>query len=145
MSFLSLHLSFFFFLMIRRPPRSTRTDTLFPYTTLFRSVQVEVHHRVGAGEIERAVVLEGRRRDDVDALALFRNAHGTRPPAAVSPWSQGTAFAEGAGRSSPAHRQEEGGPLEGSRPQREREPSSPRQHSATRGPRTRKEGRNVGE
>src|SRR3546814_3888394 len=32
MTFLS-----FFFLMIRRPPRSTRTDTLFPYTTLFRS------------------------------------------------------------------------------------------------------------
>src|SRR3546814_5855001 len=30
-------LSLFFFLMIRRPPRSTRTDTLFPYTTLFRS------------------------------------------------------------------------------------------------------------
>src|SRR3546814_19951687 len=28
----------FVFLMIRRPPRSTRTDTLFPYTTLFRSV-----------------------------------------------------------------------------------------------------------
>src|SRR3546814_2427776 len=28
---------FFFLLMIRRPPRSTRTDTLFPYTTLFRS------------------------------------------------------------------------------------------------------------
>src|SRR3546814_8291985 len=29
--------SFFFFLMLRRPPRSTLTDTLFPYTTLFRS------------------------------------------------------------------------------------------------------------
>src|SRR3546814_8457448 len=28
-----------FFLMVRRPPRSTRTDTLFPYTTLFRSVR----------------------------------------------------------------------------------------------------------
>src|SRR3546814_4052865 len=28
----------FFFVMIRRPPRSTRTDTLFPYTTLFRSL-----------------------------------------------------------------------------------------------------------
>src|SRR3546814_18970187 len=28
---------FVFFLMIRQPPRSTRTDTLFPYTTLFRS------------------------------------------------------------------------------------------------------------
>src|SRR3546814_3793468 len=31
-----------FFLMIRRPPRSTRTDTLFPYTTLFRSRYEEV-------------------------------------------------------------------------------------------------------
>src|SRR3546814_18965075 len=30
---------FFFFLMIRRPPRSTRTYTLFPYTTLFRSIR----------------------------------------------------------------------------------------------------------
>src|SRR3546814_11392851 len=30
-----------FFLMIRRPPRSTRTDTLFPYTTLFRSLAPE--------------------------------------------------------------------------------------------------------
>src|SRR3546814_3905027 len=30
-------MSLLFFLMIRRPPRSTRTDTLFPYTTLFRS------------------------------------------------------------------------------------------------------------
>src|SRR3546814_11917785 len=39
MSILSLCLGFFFFfLMIRRPPRSTRTDTLFPYTTLFRSL-----------------------------------------------------------------------------------------------------------
>src|SRR3546814_14718060 len=31
--------AFFFFLMIRRPPRSTRTDTLFPYPTLFRSLE----------------------------------------------------------------------------------------------------------
>src|SRR3546814_12088892 len=31
-------LHYIFFLMIRRPPRSTRTDTLFPYTTLFRSL-----------------------------------------------------------------------------------------------------------
>src|SRR3546814_20020319 len=31
----------FFFLMIRRPPRSTRTDTLFPYTTLFRSSEAQ--------------------------------------------------------------------------------------------------------
>src|SRR3546814_18085008 len=33
-------LFFFFFLMKRRPPRSTRTDTLFPYTTLFRSDEI---------------------------------------------------------------------------------------------------------
>src|SRR3546814_3839254 len=33
-----------FFLMIRRPPRSTRTDTLFPYTTLFRSPAAESGH-----------------------------------------------------------------------------------------------------
>src|SRR3546814_8288126 len=39
---------FFFFLMIRRPPRSTRTDTLFPYTTLFRSLAVaEIMRRAG--------------------------------------------------------------------------------------------------
>src|SRR3546814_9898682 len=35
----------FFFLMIRRPPRSTRTDTLFPYTTLFRSWRPRLWNR----------------------------------------------------------------------------------------------------
>src|SRR3546814_13179316 len=39
-----------FFLMIRRPPRSTRTDTLFPYTTLFRSPP-------GTGKTQLAVSL----------------------------------------------------------------------------------------
>src|SRR3546814_18422715 len=39
---LCFHLFVFFFLMIRRPPRSTRTDTLFPYTTLFRSLAGEL-------------------------------------------------------------------------------------------------------
>src|SRR3546814_5535809 len=41
-----------FFLMIRRPPRSTRTDTLFPYTTLFRSQTGWRHSR---GILERPV------------------------------------------------------------------------------------------
>src|SRR3546814_10931488 len=36
------HFTCFFFLMIRRPPISTRTDTLFPYTTLFRSCNYDV-------------------------------------------------------------------------------------------------------
>src|SRR3546814_11444933 len=41
----------FFFLMIRRPPRSTRTDTLFPYTTLFRSSSSSSRQRLGAARI----------------------------------------------------------------------------------------------
>src|SRR3546814_560639 len=42
---------YFFFLMIRRPPRSTRTDTLFPYTTLFRSLAAGLH-RIGAHPLD---------------------------------------------------------------------------------------------
>src|SRR3546814_11066439 len=38
--------------MIRRPPRSTRTDTLFPYTTLFRSISSV--GRAGADQVDRA-------------------------------------------------------------------------------------------
>src|SRR3546814_14430148 len=41
-SLMDVLLVLFFLLMIRRPPRSTRTDTLFPYTTLFRSNRKEV-------------------------------------------------------------------------------------------------------
>src|SRR3546814_10570420 len=41
--------------MIRRPPRSTRTDTLFPYTTLFRSL-VDLDARQGHGLAHRVVV-----------------------------------------------------------------------------------------
>src|SRR3546814_18629574 len=44
--------------MIRRPPRSTRTDTLFPYTTLFRSRRAE-----GAGAADRAARKAARRGD----------------------------------------------------------------------------------
>src|SRR3546814_10426014 len=45
---------YFFFLIIRRPPRSTRTDTLFPYTTLFRSQDR------GAGELVLAALVGDR-------------------------------------------------------------------------------------
>src|SRR3546814_13992422 len=46
----------FFFLMIRRPPRSTRTDTLFPYTTLFRSPDLvrRLARRLDAEEVGTA-------------------------------------------------------------------------------------------
>src|SRR3546814_12695254 len=40
-TYLYLYVTFVFFLMIRRPPISTLTDTLFPYTTLFRSSSLE--------------------------------------------------------------------------------------------------------
>src|SRR3546814_14800346 len=45
-----------FYLMIRRPPRSTRTDTLFPYTTLFRS---SLERKYG---MRRSVLHKGRLR-----------------------------------------------------------------------------------
>src|SRR3546814_8805181 len=48
--------------MIRRPPGSTRTDTLFPYTTLFRS-QVKIHLRQRDRLFERADVGGERLRD----------------------------------------------------------------------------------
>src|SRR3546814_9454143 len=48
--------------MIRRPPRSTRTDTLVPYTTLFRALHQVAQARVGAGEAPQRLLL----RDIVD-------------------------------------------------------------------------------
>src|SRR3546814_5281490 len=42
---------FVFFVMIRRPPGSTRTDTLFPYTTLFRSVDPGDFHELLIAQI----------------------------------------------------------------------------------------------
>src|SRR3546814_5439498 len=49
--------SFVFFLMIRRPPRSTRTDTLFPYTTLFRS-PLDAHGYADIGLLERRRIVD---------------------------------------------------------------------------------------
>src|SRR3546814_11776236 len=49
--------------MIRRPPRSTRTDTLFPYTTLFRSRAALARHP----ELELASASVGQALADVDA------------------------------------------------------------------------------
>src|SRR3546814_22844 len=59
----------FFFLMIRRPPRSTRTDTLFPYTTLFRSrmfrrCRLHRGHRPAAVAARRAATAAGRRSEE---------------------------------------------------------------------------------
>src|SRR3546814_10916638 len=54
--------------MIRRPPRSTRTDTLFPYTTLFRSADLAAPPR-GAAD-----------RHPLHRIAGTARAHGAHPP-----------------------------------------------------------------
>src|SRR3546814_19288843 len=72
----------FFFLMLRRPPRSTRTDTLFPYTTLCRSAvngdqyllrhagfRLDPREPGAVCEIGRAAAADARR---VDMLAAIR-------------------------------------------------------------------------
>src|SRR3546814_13872494 len=69
-----------FFLMIRRPPRSTRTDTLFPYTTLFRSTLRAA--KCGAPPIAAGDELERARGD---FLARFGNSDDdARTPAAMA-------------------------------------------------------------
>src|SRR3546814_14155005 len=50
----------FFFLMIRRPPRSTRTDTLFPYTTLFRSAHATRKQATPSSGLGRATAKRRR-------------------------------------------------------------------------------------
>src|SRR3546814_5415590 len=54
--------------MIRRPPRSTRTYTLFPYTTLFRSPTREVHHTPAQGQAEEG----GRASDTTKSQPVYR-------------------------------------------------------------------------
>src|SRR3546814_3789307 len=51
--------------MIRRPPRSTRTDTLFPYTTLFRAVAVALLQPRGVGRMAGLRDRPARRHDPV--------------------------------------------------------------------------------
>src|SRR3546814_9279593 len=63
--------------MIRRPPRSTRTDTLFPYTTLFRSAGPDLD---GAGRVQH-----GRRPPDRRARADRKARRQSEPLARCAP------------------------------------------------------------
>src|SRR3546814_17015770 len=73
--------SFFFFLMIRRPPRSTRTDTLCPYTTLFRSMVhlgADILHLLAAGAwvgALAALLLMASRASPTDDAVYVRALH----------------------------------------------------------------------
>src|SRR3546814_11056713 len=67
-----------FFLRIRRPPRSTRTDTLFPYTTLFRSGGAGRCRAFLEGRVERdlrILLVEQILRPQLERPALVGAAH----------------------------------------------------------------------
>src|SRR3546814_7881915 len=66
--------------MIRRPPRSTRTDTLFPYTTLFRSSDVVQHSaRPPRVRFDDAVLdLAAQAPTDLAAIGVLADACGSR-------------------------------------------------------------------
>src|SRR3546814_16723960 len=69
---------YIFFLMIRRPPRSTLTDTLFPYTTLFRSPsRLGGRARRGARPLSGAGAVVGLAR--LERQAQPRKRRGLRP------------------------------------------------------------------
>src|SRR3546814_2250268 len=53
--------------MVRRPPRATRTDTLFPYTTLFRSAVIGLAHGGGVGQVGGLHQVAAAQLDAVDA------------------------------------------------------------------------------
>src|SRR3546814_15562141 len=78
----------FFFLIIRRPPRSTRTDTHFPYTTLFRSLAVthtlssdllQDLKRLGFTEYEARVYVQLLRQSPATAYEIAKAASVPRP------------------------------------------------------------------
>src|SRR3546814_11840802 len=82
--YLYFFVHFFFFLMIRRPPRSTRTDTLFPYTTLFRSIRPERARRVAHGIRDTHVHGEAQparraRGDRLRGISALHPAHHILP------------------------------------------------------------------
>src|SRR3546814_2627917 len=73
--------------MIRRPPRSTRTDTLFPYTTLFRSqrdglfqhaesrVEIDGFQQIGHGDVSHETPPRGRWSHTMRLLPLRSEEH----------------------------------------------------------------------
>src|SRR3546814_8985041 len=73
--------------MIRRPPRSTRTDTLFPYTTLFRSVDIGEYLEFGRDA--RVITVGGEAVADAAVAALRldeRLDHALRPGGVANPF-----------------------------------------------------------
>src|SRR3546814_9098036 len=96
--------SFFFFLMIRRPPRSTRTDTLFPYTTLSDLVEVDIAFDAVHDVVGRRI---GEKEGDGDAGNERLVHHPPGPDAVRQPPAEGAKRAARNGEGSaqkPRHR-----------------------------------------
>src|SRR3546814_1739572 len=75
------------FLIIRRPPRSTRTDTRFPYTTLFRSQRPQQRGRIAAERDQIGIAAQRARvgLDRGDAVALHLEPVDPRIVAQLNP------------------------------------------------------------
>src|SRR3546814_19648726 len=84
----------FFFLMIRRPPRSTRTDTLFPYTTLFRSF---MRHITADHAVECHGICNVARRSRAVAIAMLPRNHSL---SALESTREPSSFCKGASHGS---------------------------------------------
>src|SRR3546814_5220304 len=72
--------------MIRRPPRSTRTDTLFPYTTLFRSREARAAQRIG---VSRSLSLSKREGAPVQDFPVHSLQRQIRLNLATTAWATG--------------------------------------------------------
>src|SRR3546814_10531729 len=64
--------------MIRRPPRSTRTDTLFPYTTLFRSIQQRLRMSTRHSTIRQWSLLKWPRPSVTTSWSATSQLHSAR-------------------------------------------------------------------
>src|SRR3546814_11449076 len=84
-SLCTYYVDYFFFLMIRRPPRSTRTDTLFPYTTLFRSgldklELLDIDHNNTGPWIRNTLKADKAEDRDQALSAIYRVMRPGEPP-----------------------------------------------------------------
>src|SRR3546814_5935655 len=81
--------------MIRRPPRSTRTDTLFPYTTLFRS-RLQLLHEAGLAVDEQSIGLDtlerGQEQQSERLAHRDKGSTACDPPGSAARGAQGIAL-----------------------------------------------------
>src|SRR3546814_12668206 len=96
--------------MIRRPPRSTRTDTLFPYTTLFRSSRrrplrsFQLAARMRTQQYQQFIDVGRRFGNDADALAADRMRDFKLARMQRLPWKRLQRLAQHDGQAGAAHR-----------------------------------------